>query len=67
MHLEMTKAQYEALPKRADLVNDPVENQYYRDENGGAVQVRVVPAGQGLPFGNKRMVWEGYVVALTDG
>jgi len=64
MNIDMTRKEYEALPRRADLVNDPLPGQDYRDENGGIV--RFTLADFGLTHRMRSPCWVGYCVTLRD-
>jgi len=64
MIIEMSRETFDALPRRADLVNDPMPNQCYRDENGGIVRPWWVVTPLGGP--GVRLQWEGFKVAIYD-
>ncbi len=65
MNIHLTQADYDALPKRSELVNDPLTGQMYRDEDGGIVIPRVSPIGTNGMVGTTRSLeWDAFGVTI---
>ena len=62
MYLEMTQAEFDALPARSELKGNPLPNQYYRAEKPNTI---VKPVFR-HPHDQQNLIWDAYAVTITD-
>lgn len=66
MNIHLTRSAYEALPKRAELLNDPLTGQMYRDQAGGIVIARMTAPSPGNRW-MRSLEWDAFGVTIEEG